>query len=157
MNLYIVFLLIYSFSRERQWPLATFFVLYAVTELVFLFIYLYGNVPSNTIFGIILIIAIANEFRIIVWQRLSKQPRIYRRLSLLLVSIGCFVVGFIIWNVISGEYNEPGPYCYPDSWFQGHTVWHFLTALAMLVIFKYMQEERVVAKKSTMATHSPLA
>ncbi|MBN2151523.1 MAG: ceramidase domain-containing protein [Candidatus Lokiarchaeota archaeon] len=146
MNLYIVFVLLYSLARERGWNWRAFITCYIVAEIVFFPIYWFHLIHPNLLFGIILVLAVVNEFRVLLQRYIPRQRRreIRRPLPLFLLTIVSFVVGFIIWNVVSGESDEPAALCDPDSWFQGHSVWHFLTALAMLITFRYMQGERIV-------------
>lgn len=41
------------------------------------------------------------------------------------------------------SWQDGGPLCDPDSWFQGHGVWHFACAVAEWFVFLYLRSEKV--------------
>lgn len=43
-------------------------------------------------------------------------------------------IAFTIW-----VFDITRVWCLPDSWFQGHAIWHILTALAAVLLFKSIQ------------------
>jgi len=49
-------------------------------------------------------------------------------------SIVLFIVALIIWKLS----DDDGILCYPESWFQGHALWHILTAVAFLYLWKHV-------------------
>jgi len=69
--------------------------------------------------GLIGIIASTFLFEVISGKT-SKQ---YRWIVLSAVSLA---LAFYIWNL-----DRAGKFSYPDSWFQGHAIWHLLTAITL--------------------------
>lgn len=58
-------------------------------------------------------------------QEIAKQNKNARRI--LMSNIFLFVVAVLIWKA-----SESGaPYCYPDSLWQGHSLWHMQAAMAI--------------------------
>lgn len=51
-----------------------------------------------------------------------------------------FGVAVVIWT----RSNDGKPWCFPDSWAQGHAAWHLLSALSTFFIFLYLRSEIVV-------------
>jgi hypothetical protein len=60
-------------------------------------------------------------------KRNSKARRI------LITNIGMFMFAALVWK--SSE--SGGPMCYPDSLFQGHSLWHLQSAVAIAGLFLY--------------------
>ncbi len=53
------------------------------------------------------------------------------------VGVGVFVLAFVIWFLSWTN----GPLCDPNSPFQGHGVWHLLSAAAVGCLYKYFRAE----------------
>jgi len=72
---------------------------------------------------------------------------VHRDASLLVLALLVFLIALIIWKLSQREVELPllgkfsGPLYMPDSWFQGHAIWHVLTAVAALLIFFYLRTE----------------
>lgn len=57
------------------------------------------------------------------------------------LSLGTLLVSLLIWNL----WKNDSPLCDPQSWFQGHAIWHLLDALAVYFLFRfYASEHRAV-------------
>lgn len=56
----------------------------------------------------------------------------------LLMGIKIFLIGFIVWIL---DYTRL--FCYPNSIFQGHAVWHILTGISMLYIYRSMDADYI--------------
>ncbi len=67
----------------------------------------------------------------------------YSRFSL--CSSGLLVLGvaYFIQNISQGG----SKYCWPDSWFQGHAVWHFLSGLGFIPIYFFFLSEKFTMKR----------
>ena len=50
-----------------------------------------------------------------------------------------------------GEIDGWGMACHPDSFFQGHSVWHFLTATSFFQAYMFMRSERLRESVSASA------
>jgi hypothetical protein len=71
--------------------------------------------------------------------RLARKPgarTLDYRLALL--AAGCFALAFAVWVPSLGG----NPWCDPESWIQGHGVWHLLCAAAAATLFFYYRSER---------------
>ncbi len=93
-----------------------------------------GEVPvvhhaGNAVFAALLVVAIVLEVRI--WRR---DPRAID-IRLGAASVGTLLVAFVIWNL------EQHVWCDPESWLQGHAVWHLLCAVAAYLMFRYYASE----------------
>jgi len=62
---------------------------------------------------------------------------VHRDFGWLIVALAVFSVAFAIQQL--SQTNRP--LCFPDSWFQGHGLWHLMTALAAGSIFLYLLTE----------------
>jgi hypothetical protein len=67
--------------------------------------------------------------------KLAKHNKRARRI--LLSNIASFFGAAMIWK--SSE--SGGPLCYPDSLWQGHSLWHFQSAMAITIQFFYYVAE----------------
>ena len=63
-----------------------------------------------------------------------------RRLSvqLMILSLAALVAARICWVM-----DVKGSFSGPDTWLQGHAVWHLLTALALAAIYFYYRNEEL--------------
>lgn len=85
---------------------------------------------GNVAFGTLLIVAVVLETRL--WRRGETQ----RTIGLGFAALGSMLVAFFIWIM-----SQHG-WCAPDSWLQGHAVWHLLCALAAYFLFRLYVSER---------------
>lgn len=87
--------------------------------------------PNNLIFAVFVILSIIMEVLIILLQQSNIQKR---------WGVWClatFAISFLIWNLsITGA-----PLCNPQSWFQGHALWHILDAVALFFLFRFYVSE----------------
>ena len=58
---------------------------------------------------------------------------------LVVLAVASFLTAFAIWlPSLTG-----GPLCDPESWIQGHAIWHLLCACAAGAVFLYYRSEHV--------------
>ncbi|MBN2151168.1 MAG: ceramidase domain-containing protein [Candidatus Lokiarchaeota archaeon] len=144
MNMFIVFVGLYSIAKALNWPSKGFFALYGVIEVIMLVLYLLPDmVKDNDVFAAITAMTVGWE---VAWQiachsirvsRGARDTRVQERRDgrLLSLSIGLFLGGYLIWIL---EDTRIWP-CDPLALFQPHGIWHVLTALATYAIFRYMR------------------
>jgi hypothetical protein len=70
------------------------------------------------------------------WLKNIKIP--IRESKWFIIMTSVFIVAIFVWLL----WQDTGPLCVPDSWFQGHAIWHFLTALAPFAIYRYLRTEQ---------------
>jgi hypothetical protein len=92
----------------------------------------YGEVA----FGFYIILVIIFEVLIIMIRKSDLT------LEWAYLSIFSFSFSFLIWNKAS----TGGPWCVPDSFLQGHAIWHLLCSWALYCLFRYYASERVQNK-----------
>lgn len=87
--------------------------------------------PTNLLVGLFILICLITEL-LIVFVRRSKITKRWG-----IASVLAFVSAFLIWNFS----KNGGRLCYPQSWFQGHALWHVLCAVALYFLFQYYISE----------------
>jgi len=75
----------------------------------------------------------------VVCTRMKQRAIPNRESKWLAIGLLLFASGYAIWNL----FQTGTALCNPHSWFQGHAVWHLLTAIATLAIFQYFQSEKI--------------
>ena len=86
--------------------------------------------PGNVAFAGLLLLVVVWEGRL--WRR-GAATRL--RLGWGLAAVATLLVAFGIWAL------SQGPWCDPDSWVQGHGVWHLLCALSAYLLFRLYASE----------------
>jgi hypothetical protein len=105
----------------QYWPTWPVHGLLAVTISIFLAVNVHmfggaGNTAYAVLIGIVGIVMALEHF-------FGKTSRQYRWSVLALVSLA---LAFYIWNL-----DRAGQFSSPESWFQGHAIWHMLTAVSL--------------------------
>jgi len=111
-------LYIYDFARENDWTRV--------------------NVLFETTIGTSLLL----EISIRVTYAFCKGNARYSRSSLGILGLLVLGVSYFIQNITKGG----SKYCWPDSWFQGHAVWHFLSGLGIIPIYFFFLSEKFTMK-----------
>ncbi len=139
MNLFIVFVFIYSIAQFRRASLKQLLITYATIEAVMLVVYLLARLKENAIFGMITAVTVCWEVIYQVDSRRRRRP--YRRdWRFLALSITAFLGGFIAWELEDFGITP----CDPYSLVQVHGFWHVITAVATFFIFLYVKSETKV-------------
>ena len=89
---------------------------------------------GNLAFAMLLITAVALEARL--WRRGETR----RRVGFGFVALGSMLVAFGIWIM-----SQHG-WCAPESWLQGHAVWHVLCAVAAYFLYRLYASERPLSR-----------
>lgn len=131
MNLFVGFLFAYALQRLRGLGPGAFLGIFAGVNLALLAVKL-GVGRGSEAFGLVATAALAMELRL--------RRRGDRRADApwLAAAVALFVLAFAIWL---GSHND-GWLCDPDSWLQGHGVWHLLGAATAVALYGYFRSER---------------
>lgn len=72
------------------------------------------------------------------------------RVRWMLASGAALVAARVCWQMdLAGKFSGP------DAWFQGHAVWHLLTALSLGCIYLYYRSEVIVDSRRTQSPSNP--
>ena len=132
MGMYLLasFLLLYSSSRLLSLSSRAFVVFYPAINILLGYSLVAWPDLRRYVFGLLIVAALASE----VLVHRTLRPRVATRY--LGAAILSLAIAFGIWILDLG-----GIFCSPDSWLQGHAVWHILSALAIWYIYLYMRSE----------------
>lgn len=84
-------------------------------------------------FGLVAAAAVGLELH------LRRQPGVRSDGRLLAAGLAIFAASFGVWLLA----QNGGPLCDPDSWLQGHGLWHLGGAATALCLYAYMRSERL--------------
>ncbi len=132
MNLYVSFLAAYDVARLTNGGLAVFLILYGLINVTAGVLTWRIEGIGKWVFAGIIVIFVLSELAI---GFLPGAPQ--RHYPGLAAGAAFFLVGFVIW-----KFSSTGkPLCHPDSLWQGHALWHVLTATTTLFLFLYLGTE----------------
>lgn len=90
---------------------------------------------GNLVFALLLAAAVTME--VILWRRVAgPRPR------WVLAAVASLLLGFSVWLVS----QTGGAWCVPESWLQGHALWHLLCALAVYLLGRHYMAMAVVER-----------
>ncbi|UJR17202.1 hypothetical protein I4U23_004097 [Adineta vaga] len=130
------------FCMNKIYFVGVFLLIVVICELVSrcdIYLPVIGG-PANLLVAIFLIIFLIAELFIVFY----RKSDIKKRWGIL--GILAFILAFLIWNFS----NTGGPLCFPNSWFQGHALWHVLCAIALYFLFRYHISENSSARSSLL-------
>jgi hypothetical protein len=132
MGMYLLacFILLYNVSRLTALNAKTFVLAYLALNLVLAYVLLEFPALRRYIFGAIIIAALLPEYRV----RMQKKLQING--FFLQAAWWTLVVAFTIWTL-----DITKILCNPNSWLQGHALWHILGALAAGFLYLYYRSE----------------
>ncbi|MBI5667188.1 MAG: ceramidase domain-containing protein [Chloroflexi bacterium] len=90
-----------------------------------------GLTPGSFAFGSFAILWVVLQFIIL----LGGAGGTGRGWTFFILAVVSFGSAFVVWQLS----KTGGPLCKPDSWLQGHGLWHLLGALTAFFIFLYFQ------------------
>jgi len=134
MNAFVCFLFLYAWKRLYGLSTGGFLLAYAALNLVLLAVKL-GVGRGSEAFGGMLLATLWLEVR------LRRQGRLRADLRWLGAGVAVFLAGFGVWTL---SHND-GLLCAPESWLQGHGVWHLTGAAAAVCLYLYARSERPLA------------
>jgi hypothetical protein len=134
MDMYIGLILAYDAYRCFRLATWAFFTLYAIlVAITAVFTLVFNSWPYAGIFCFAVLIALT----VILDASALIFGRFSRSLWWLLPAALTFFGALAIWQVS----KTGGPWCNPDSIWQGHAAWHILTAFTTLFLFLYLRSE----------------
>jgi hypothetical protein len=125
-----IFLMLFELARLRKINFSQFLIIYFSLNILFEAIIFFFPVVRGGLFALLIAISMVIEF--IARRRTSFSDEIY----LTDQSNMIFLSAYFIWIL-----DKTHIICYPNSIFQGHAIWHLLTAYAGWVMFKAMDSE----------------
>ena len=137
MYLIATFALLYSIGQLRSLPAALFVGVYIAANAVLAMLLYWVPVYRRPIFGLLILAVLFVELLV----RRRHGPRSGGRH--LLVAAAIMTLAFLIWIL---DYTRA--VCAPDSWVQGHAVWHILGAVAAWYLFRYYSDVSGLDKKT---------
>lgn len=123
--------LLYSVDRLRALPGAALVGGYVGTNAVLAMLLYWMPVVRRVVFGLLIAVVLFVE---ILSRRKSGPGSATRPLWIAAAIMG---LAFVVWSL---DYTRM--LCRPDSWMQGHAVWHVLGAAAAWYLFRYFSESR---------------
>lgn len=93
------------------------------------------KINVNVLFPIFVLIAIATN---VIYNRLNKAhyQLLYKRIFQLSMLVG--LISFTCWIL-----DRQDIWCSPDSFLQGHAVWHILNALCIFLLYLSLRVEKI--------------
>jgi hypothetical protein len=125
-----IFLVLFEAARLRGLSVKQFLWIYFSLNVFFEAAIYFFPVIRGMLFAILMVIAFTIELYARKQTKLKDEVRLTDRANLL------FLAAYLIWIL-----DKTHLLCYPDSLFQGHAVWHLMTAYAGWVMFKAMDCE----------------
>jgi hypothetical protein len=131
MYLIATFALLYSVGQLRAVSGALFVAVFIASNAVLAMLLYWVPVYRRPVFGLLIVAVLFVE---ILTRRRSGPRSATRHLS---VAAGIMGVAFVIWIL-----DFTRTLCRPESWLQGHAVWHVLGAVAAWYLFRYYHESK---------------
>lgn len=132
MGMYLLasFILLYNISRVSLLSGQQFVLAYLTLNSILAYVLLQHPALRRYIFGMIVLAALVPECRV----RAQKQPQING--AFLHAAWWTLVAAFVIWIL-----DITKILCNPNSWMQGHALWHLLGAIAAGWLYLYYRSE----------------
>jgi hypothetical protein len=132
MYLFISFALIYALARFFQFSTGAAGASYLAVNLLLAASLIWLPGIRREVFAGLVLATIAAEG----WLLWLKKPAIQARWFL--GAIGSMAAAYLIWILDNARLV-----CWPESWLQGHAIWHLLGALAAWLLVQYYQSEKI--------------
>ncbi len=130
MYLFANFMVLYNISRLGHLGPTPFVLWYVIANLAGALLLVVRPDVGRHGFGLILLVALVSDAAVRRKMDLIVDTR------LLLGAIGLFLIAFLIWTL-----DLARVVCSPESWLQGHGLWHILTAAAVGLVYLYFRSE----------------
>jgi predicted membrane channel-forming protein YqfA (hemolysin III family) len=125
-----IFLVLFESARLRKLTIRQFLWIYIAMNFLFEAAIYFFPVIRGMLFAILIAISFVIEFFARKQEEAKDEVRLTDRANFL------FLLAYLIWIL-----DKTHILCYPNSLFQGHAIWHLLTAYAGWVMFKAMDCE----------------
>ena len=126
MYLIATFLVLFNISRVRSFPPARVALVYAVGNAILLAGLIVAPGARRYLFALLVLVALLFE----MWARRKETAVMDARL--LGAAVGILAFGFLVWIL-----DITRTVCAPNSWVQGHAVWHVAGAMSLGLLFLY--------------------
>jgi hypothetical protein len=130
MYLMSTFIFVYALYRRFSLPEIPVILLYIAILTVLGFLLVYVPDLRRTLFGILLAIALSLE----IYYAISRKPAI--RARWFYAGLFVFTIAYGIWTIDADRIM-----CSPESWIQGHAIWHLLGAVSNILLYFYYRSE----------------
>ncbi len=132
MGMYLVasFIILYNHSRLSPLTGRSFVVAYLLINAILAVILIQYPALRRYIFALMILATLAPEYRL----RAQKMVMINNRF--LQAAWGTLILAFVIWTL-----DITKILCNPNSWLQGHALWHLLGAVAGGFLYLYYRSE----------------
>lgn len=132
MGMYMLagFMILYNVARFRDTGGIKFAIVYSLAMAVLGLALIFRPDWGWNIFAAMIGIAIGME----LFHLNVQRPRIKR--GYLYAALATFSLAYGIWNL-----DVSGILCEPESWLQGHAIWHILSAAAAGMLYLYYRSE----------------
>ncbi|BBB47856.1 ceramidase domain-containing protein [Pelolinea submarina] len=138
-----IFLVLFETARIHKLSVKQFLWIYFSLNILFeAAIYIFP-VIRGMLFAVLMVISFTIELYARRQAELKDEVRLTDIANLL------FLLAYLIWIL-----DKTHLLCYPESLFQGHAIWHLVTAYAGWVMFKAMDCEYDPARISSRATYN---
>jgi len=137
-NFIVTFILLYGIIIRRRRSQKLFIFLYLLINSIFAYFLLWLPYLRRYIVVILVALVIISEYMFHRRQNVLKKisaNRMDKRFLYFAVVILLF--GLFVW---ASDTNKM--LCNPSSFFQGHALWHILSAIAALIIYLYFRSEK---------------
>jgi hypothetical protein len=124
------FTLFFGYAHLHPITLKQFLILFFILNLFLEILIFFYPVVRGLMFGVLVLATL------LVDRMAIRQGRMKNQSNYLLWGIELFFLAYFFWAL-----DDLRIVCYPTSSFQGHSVWHFLTAIVVFVLFLYMDSE----------------
>jgi type IV secretory pathway VirB2 component (pilin) len=125
------FMLLYNLSRTRRMGNGAFVGYYLLSNVLLGFISIRVPVLRRYIFLALLVAVLVSEVVI----RRKRRPRM--NVAFMVVALVSLVLGCTAWIL-----DVTRVVCSPESWLQGHAMWHVLMAAVIGFMYLYYRSER---------------
>eukprot|EP01116_Phalansterium_solitarium_P001710 TRINITY_DN11520_c0_g1_i1.p1 TRINITY_DN11520_c0_g1~~TRINITY_DN11520_c0_g1_i1.p1 ORF type:complete len:275 (-),score=59.02 TRINITY_DN11520_c0_g1_i1:56-880(-) len=128
MDMWIGLVIAYNFVRMfglRVWAVCLIYV-----GIVLAAVLLKPVIGSDIIFAVLVVVGILS---VVVVVCMRREDVAWRSLQWFVWAVLVFLLGWLVWM----QSQTNGPWCFPDSIWQGHAFWHLASAAAVAFAFVY--------------------
>ena len=142
MVLWTAFLIVYVFARGIPMPDSLTVIVYLTIVVSSGVIIWFVEGSGKYIFGLMVGVWGVLEIIILIVQATGSSVMGLHRTEWgwLILAAASFGLAIFIWL----RSKDGQPWCYPNSWAQGHAAWHLLSAVSAFSIFLYLRSEVMV-------------
>jgi len=152
MHLFILYVIAYEIGRGWSLDFEQFRLLYFGLAALFALQRLVDVPHTQVVFAGLVALALLLEIQLAIprerlprWLALGRRCDVSGSRTWLVAAVGLFAVALAIWSM-----SDSGrPWCVPDSLWQGHAVWHLLSALSAGSAYIYFCAERGARRGSS--------